>query len=129
MRLPCEIVVVDILPIVRRELSIELVLVHGIRKASVARMFKVSGTAISQYVYGSRGNRSILDGDPNYTKFMKEIKRSAELLASKKSDVLEELCRLCDVVKNSGILDRIHEKNETDPLQTCAECPRDNIAQ
>ncbi|MDR0198416.1 MAG: transcriptional regulator, partial [Methanomassiliicoccaceae archaeon] len=76
MRHSCEMIVVDVLPIIRKELALELIEAHNIKKAAVARMFSVSGTAISQYVHGSRGNRALLEDSPNYMEFLKEIKFS-----------------------------------------------------
>jgi len=129
MRHSCELIVVDILPIVRKELALELIKTHRMRKSAVARMFGVSGTAISQYVHGSRGNRNILDASPMRSDLMKEIKRSAKRLAEKKSEIVDELCYLCSFVKGMGLADLVYQElGETLPMPACAECPRDNIA-
>jgi predicted transcriptional regulator len=126
MRHSCEMIVVDILPIVRKELSIELVDTHKMKKVAVARMFGISGTAVSQYIHGSRGNRSILENSPSYEKFMEEIKISAERLATNKIGAVDELCRLCDLARTMGMLDHLHyEMKATAPLHKCPECPRD----
>ena len=128
MRHSCEMIVVDILPIVRREIAVELVKTYGMKKVAVARLFGISGTAISQYVHGIRGNRSILENSSHYNEFMNEIKISAERLANKKSEPMDELCRLCRLAKKMGLLDHVHEElRESGPLPTCPECPRDGL--
>ena len=124
MKLPCETIIVDILPIIRKELAIELVETHQVRKASVARMFGISGTAISQYIYGLRGNRSLMENSRHYDMFMKEISASAESIVTKKSTVADELCRLCSLAKSSGIVDEVSSlKGGYLPASVCPECP------
>jgi predicted transcriptional regulator len=121
-------VVVDILPIVRKELALELIKAHKMRKAAVARLFNVSGTAISQYVHGSRGNRAILEGSPLFGDFMAEIKSSAKRLASEKTGILEELCSLCGFVKRMGLMEVVYEEyGEIPAIAKCPECPKNNI--
>ncbi|MCL2143739.1 MAG: transcriptional regulator [Methanomassiliicoccaceae archaeon] len=128
MRHSCEMIVVDILPVVRKELAVELVRTYGMRKVAVARLFGISGTAISQYVHGSRGNRSMLESNSNYEEFMNEIKLSAERLASKKSEPVDELCRLCKTAKKMGLLAHVHDElKEKGSLHNCPECPRDGV--
>ncbi|MCL2711814.1 MAG: transcriptional regulator [Methanomassiliicoccaceae archaeon] len=123
MRFPCETIVVDVLPIIRKELSIELVNEHNYTKAAVAKMFEVSGTAISQYTHGMRGNSRLLKDNERYGSFMKEIYASARLIATEKSTVTEELCRLCNYAKELIIPDYTDE----DATITCGECPRKNL--
>ncbi|MDR0778893.1 MAG: transcriptional regulator [Methanomassiliicoccaceae archaeon] len=127
MRLPCEIIIIDILPIIRKELAIELVKMHGISKARVARIFQVSGTAISQYIHGTRGNSSMIEDTPQYEQLLHEIYSSAEKIASRKKSVMEELCRLCDFVKSTGIVNHVYMKDLGEvPVLKCIECPKDN---
>jgi predicted transcriptional regulator len=128
MKLPCEIVIIDILPVIRKELSVELVDVHKFSKADVARMFDVSGTAISQYVHGARGKSAMIEGCPQYSVLMDEISLSAKRIAEKKSVVIDELCGLCDTVKRIGLLDHVYENGIWKaPLIKCAECPRKDL--
>jgi len=128
MRHSCEMIVVDILPIVRKELALELIRTHNIKKSAVAKLFNVSGTAISQYVHGSRGNRTILEGSPLYGDLIAEIKLSAERLVEGKSAIIEELCALCAFVKRTGVVDMVYEElGEKPPLRKCLECPKKNF--
>jgi predicted transcriptional regulator len=125
MRHSCELIVLDILPIIRKELALELIKTHKIRKSVIARMFNVSGTAISQYVHGSRGNRDLLNVCPMRGDLMKEIKRSAKRLADKKTEMIDELCHLCTFVKTAGIAEFVYGELEGgSPMIGCLECPR-----
>jgi predicted transcriptional regulator len=129
MRLPCEIVIIDILPVIRKELALELVKMHGISKARVARMFQVSGTAISQYIHGMRGNSALIEDTPQYEHLLSEIYNSAEKIATRRSSVTEQLCHLCDLVKKIGLVDHVYMSDLGEvPVIRCTECPRDNVS-
>ena len=128
MKLPCEIIITDVLPVIRKELAVRLVEVHGLTKTNVARLFNVSGTAISQYTHGMRGNGPMIADFPQYDTFINEIYDSAAHIASQKGAVMDELCRLCDIAKRIGIAEHIHKKGRHPmPLIKCAECPRSGI--
>ncbi len=112
MKIPCEIVVWYVLPMIRRELSRELVQAHGMTQAEVARMFGVTDAAISQYLKKKRGSMPEVEEIPLYEDFLAEIRRSAESISSHRSDFYSEMCRLCCHVKASGLLAVIY-KNQT----------------
>ncbi|MCL2785843.1 MAG: transcriptional regulator [Methanomassiliicoccaceae archaeon] len=122
--LPCEVIIVNILPIMRKELAIKLVDGHRFMKADVARMFGVSGTAISQYIHGTRGHDTSIKDCPNYTDFIREIAESASRIALKKGTVIDELCRLCDYAKRTGMHEYVRGGQ---PQAKCPECPRKGL--
>ena len=109
MKIPCEIVVWYVLPMIRREVSKELVYTHGMTQAEVARRFGVTDAAISQYLKKKRGGNAIIDDTPLYPEFQEEVKVSAARIAEDKSDFSNEMCRLCCVVKKSGLLAVIYK--------------------
>lgn len=109
MKIPCEIVVWYVLPMIRREVSKELVYTHGMTQAEVARRFGVTDAAISQYLKKKRGGNAITDDCPEYPMFQEEVRISAARIAEDKSDFAAEMCRLCCVVKKSGLLAQIYK--------------------
>ena len=109
MKIPCEIVVWYVLPMIRREVSKELVYTHGMTQAEVARRFGVTDAAISQYLKKKRGGNAVVDESPLYPQFQEEVKISAARIAEDKSDFSNEMCRLCCVVKKSGLLAVIYK--------------------
>ena len=120
MKFACELVVIDILPAVRRDLAKELILRHNMRQKDVAKLFGVTNAAICQYMKGLRGRSELIEDGEFGARFKKEICISADLLNSGKSDIIKELCRLCALAKASGILDDI---SDDDPYIKCTECP------
>ncbi len=110
MKIPCEIVVWYVLPTIRREIAKELVKTHSMKQADVARKFEVTDAAISQYLKRKRGENEIITNSEFYDIFIDEIKFSSEKLASEESDFATEVCRLCCVVKNCGMLAEIYKE-------------------
>ena len=127
MKLPCELVVFELLPTARGELAKELVRAHGFTQAKVASIFGVTSAAVSQYIKGLRGGNPHIDGSIYRGQFYEEISMSAERVAAG-ADVTEELCGICNFVKRIGMLDEIYLKTgAVDDLSKCVECPRDNM--
>ncbi len=119
MKIPCEIVVWYVLPLIRREIANELVTSHGMSQAEVARKFGVTDAAISQYLKKKRGDSSSIDQSSCYPIFIEEIKKSAKLIADGAVAFESEMCRLCSVVKNIGLLSEIYEQQVGEPLIQC----------
>ncbi len=108
MKIPCEVVVWYILPIIRREVARELVNEHGLTQAQVARKFGVTDAAISQYLKKKRGVKADFEKSKAYSAFLDEISKTADNLANEKSLFEAEMCRLCGVVKRIGLLDEVY---------------------
>lgn len=107
MKIPCEIVVWHILPLIRRELATELVDSYGMSQAEVARRFGVTDAAISQYITRKRGGE--YSESRFYPAFHEEVAESARRM-SEGSDFGCEMCRLCCSVKASGFLAEVYRE-------------------
>ncbi|MDD4454468.1 MAG: transcriptional regulator [Candidatus Methanomethylophilaceae archaeon] len=128
MRLPCELVVHEILPTARGEVAKELVTAHGFTQTRVAAAFGITSAAISQYLKGLRGGNPLVESSPFGEHFHDCISRAADRIAEG-HDVMEELCIICNEVKTCGMLDDIYRnQGEEMPLAECIECPADNIS-
>jgi hypothetical protein len=119
MKIPCEIVVWHVLPMIRREIAKELVNTHSMSQAEVARKFGVTDAAISQYLKKKRGDNTMIEQSSRYPQFLDEIKVSASHISEGKSRFENEMCRLCGVVKRIGLLDEIYYHQFGEP---CGEC-------
>ena len=108
---------------IRREVSRELVYVHGMSQAEVARRFGVTDAAISQYLKKKRGGNELIDDSPLYSEFEREVKLSAERIAKDQSDFSTEMCRLCCVVKQTGLLAIIYKAQVGVNPPKCASEP------
>lgn len=126
MKLPCELVVSDILPTARGKLAKELVKNHGYTQAKVAKIFGVTGAAVSQYIKGLRGGNPYIDNSVYKNLFNENVAASAKRI-SEGADITDELCFLCNFVKKVGMLDEIYARQgSTEDLRKCLECPRNS---
>lgn len=122
MKIPCEVVVKDILPMIRRELSIALVKKYGMSQTAVARRLDITDAAVSQYLRAKRGNSVDCVKYHQYPDFMKELDDSALRIVAGE-DVFTELCRLCGFVKSSGLLAEVYME-QTGSVPRCIK-PKD----
>lgn len=124
MKIPCELIVWYVLPTIRRELARELVECHSMTQAEVARRFGVTDAAISQYLKKKRGANPEMEQGIGYDEFKDEISRSALLIKEGDADIVSETCRICGVVKDSGMLSRIYEVQLGYRPPSCV-CPKE----
>ena len=89
---PCEDIVWDILPGIRKKLAEEL-LNLGLKQKEVAEKIGVSSAAISQYLSNKRGKIYTFDN-----KITLEINKSAKKILNG-SNTVDELCRICNIIK------------------------------
>ena len=116
MKMPCEVVVWQVLPMVRRELAGELVSSHGMTQSEVARRFGVTDAAVSQYLTRKRGGD--YSDSPLYPRFIDAVRDAASRIA-RGADAGAESCRLCGVVGGIGLLDEIYSRTTGSSLPSC----------
>ncbi len=121
MKIPCELIVWYVLPSIRRELARELVTTHGLTQAEVARRFGVTDAAVSQYLKKKRGINPEIENSYRYDDFRAEVSRAAERIMGG-SDIVTETCRVCSMVKRSGMLTSIYETHTGFHAPDCI-CP------
>lgn len=123
MKIPCELIVWYVLPSIRRELARVLVEKHNLTQAEVARRFGVTDAAISQYLKSKRGTNKELESSGKYGEFKEEVERAAQRIMDG-SDIVTETCRVCDMVKRSGMLVKVYEAHTgvKAPNCVCPEC-------
>lgn len=123
-KMPCELVVFELLPTARGAIAKELVETYGYTQSAVAKMFGITSAAISQYVKGLRGGNPYIDNSQYREDFYEKIRAIAENL-TKGSDLSNELCGLCSFFKRSGMIDEIYRNQGSKAsLSKCMECPR-----
>ena len=124
MKLPCELIVTHILPTARGSLAKELVHRHGMTQVQVAHLFGVTSAAISQYLKGIRGGNNLIDKSAYRDDFYAMISDAADRVAEGE-DVTDALCRICEFVKDSGLLRALYVfEGYSGELGDCLECPR-----
>ena len=98
VKTPCENLIWDLLPIIRKELVCCIVHNFGISQKEAAEKMGLTPAAISQYKCHKRGIPSIKDET-----ILKEINFSAALIVQKGKTVAgSEICRICKLINSKG---------------------------
>ncbi|MFC1801276.1 transcriptional regulator [Nanoarchaeota archaeon] len=100
---PQEIEVWYILPAIRKYMALELIK-SGLNQSQVSKLLDCSRASINQYTKQQRG-QEILN-----SKIKQEIKKSSSLIINNKSNVFQEIMRVNQIVKNTGLLCQLHKK-------------------
>jgi len=91
---PCEIILWNRLPAIRRELAVALIKNHGLSQRDAANRLGVTPAAVCQYVSNKRGQAVAFD-----SAMQAEIAISAANIMNDGS-VVEETCRLCHLIRS-----------------------------
>ena len=101
---PCEIIVWQILPAIRRELARRLTQDFGLSQKEAAEKLGLTEAAVSRYISGKRADFEMPNG-----KVSKELKKSAnKIIGGGKKTVINETCRICDILKSSNLVKEIN---------------------
>lgn len=104
MKTPCEIIVWQVLPVIRKEFAKNLIKNHDLSQKEAASKLGVTEAAVSRYISGKRGTSDILDG-----KILKEVTKSVKrLVEGNGTTVIEETCRVCRLLKASEYIEGIN---------------------
>jgi predicted transcriptional regulator len=103
MKIPCEIIVWRVLPVIRREFARNMIKNHKLTQKKTAQNLGLTEAAVSRYVSGKRGTSEILDGE-----ILKEITKSVnQIVEGNGTSMIEETCRICRLIKASRKIDGI----------------------
>jgi len=109
-RTPCEYVMWNGLPVIRKEIAERMITNFGLNQKEAAEKLGITPAAVCQYLGHKRGNVTIDDQE-----VIKEITVAAERLINKTdASVVEETCRICRLLMAKGIF-----------LTACNSCPPD----
>jgi len=101
---PCEIIVWHVLPAIRRELAKNMIEKHGLTQKEAAEKLGLTEAAVSRYKSGKRGYLEMPNGE-----IRKEIIKSVDkLINGGNTTVVIETCRICDILKSAGVIDKIN---------------------
>jgi uncharacterized protein len=105
---PCECIVWNGLPIIRKELAKILTNKYGLSQKEAADKLGISYPAISQYLSGKRGKTDITDAE-----ILNEIDISAEKILKSVNDItVAEICRLCKILISKKVFTFKIEENK-----------------
>jgi len=101
MKVPCEIIVWEVLPIIRKEFAKSLIKNHGLTQRKTAEILGLTEASVSRYISGKRGEIKKLNKE-----MIEEIQKSTTRICNGDSLVLiEEICRICNIFKSKRLVD------------------------
>lgn len=103
LKTPCEEIVWNILPAIRKELAIALIKQHELTQKEAAEKLGVSEAAISRYISGKRGRLEIIN-----EKTQKGVEKSAkQIFNGDEKTVINETCKVCKILQSNNILENL----------------------
>lgn len=94
-KIPCEYIVWNILPSIRKELTKSLMKNNGLNQKQVAELLELSSAAVSQYLSNKRGGIEITDKN-----ILREIDKSARIIFENgTAQLTSQTCRICNLLK------------------------------
>jgi predicted transcriptional regulator len=107
-RTPCEYMMWNGLPVIRKEIAESMINNHGLNQKETAQKLGVTPAAVCQYLSNKRGKIKIVD-----PLILNEINESAKIIIQQEDGaVVSETCRICKILIKKGVF----------PFQ-CSSCP------
>ena len=98
-RTPCEYMMWNGLPVIRKEIAESMITNYGLTQKEAAEKLGVTPAAVCQYLSNKRGKIKITDET-----VLQEINRSAERIIEQKDRVLvSETCRICKTLMEKQV--------------------------
>jgi len=100
MKLPCQLIVWNVLPAIRAAIAEELIAL-GVSQLEAAHLLDMTPSAISQYRTGKRGYRIVFEG---------EVRASVSRLArdlkdGRVDDLASRICEICTQIRDENLLE------------------------
>ena len=115
--MPHEIMVWDVFPAVRRELAKALITEQGLKQKDAAELLGITEAAVSQYLSAKRGQHITFTAP-----VLREIRRSAAVLAADASKLISELYRIIRLKPVQRTMCSIHRTKSSTLPKNCSIC-------
>jgi len=99
MKLPCQLIVWNVLPAIRAAIAEELSAM-GVSQQEAARLLDMTPSAISQYLTGKRGYRIVFEGEVKGS--LNRLAR--DLHADRVDDLAARICEICAQIREENQL-------------------------
>jgi predicted transcriptional regulator len=100
MKTPCEKIVWDVVPFIKKEFAKMLVYEFNCNQKEAAEKLDTTEAAVSRYLSGKRGVLEITDKE-----ILGEIRKSSEKISKKnKINTSFEVCRICKLIRKKNFI-------------------------
>lgn len=105
-RTPCEYVLWNGIPNIRKEFAETLIKQYGLSQREAAEKIGITPSAVSQYLSNKRGKKDIFDDT-----IIQEISISVErIMNNNGGDIILETCRICRLVQKNKFCSSLFKK-------------------
>jgi predicted fused transcriptional regulator/phosphomethylpyrimidine kinase/predicted transcriptional regulator len=125
LKLPCEIVTEQLLPLMRKALVEELVIKHGVSQLQAAKIVGVTQPAVSSYLHSQPRMREEFKGSSKIEELAKNITEDWISGKLSETDAIQRVCELCTEMRSNGPICTIHHNNYKELPINCAICVED----
>jgi len=125
IRLPCEIVTEQLLPLMRKALVRELVVNRGISQLQAAKIVGVTQPAVSSYLHSKPRTREELRGVTKIETLAKDISEDWIDGRLTETEAIRRVCGLCLELRSFGPICAIHRDGYEELPINCAVCVED----
>lgn len=103
MKTPCELIVWNVVPVIKKEFAKILVNEFNLNQRQTAEKLQTTEAAISRYLSGKRGVFDIAD-----KQILDEIRISCERIVKDDNHIfVDEICRVCRLIQEKQLFDDI----------------------
>lgn len=108
MKVPCEIIICNVLPIIIKEFVKNLIKAHNFTQRTAADKLVITETAVSRYMSRKRGILEI-----SIERISKEIKKfTYKIVKGNNKLVIKEIFRICRIIKSEEFIKGIRYASE-----------------
>jgi predicted fused transcriptional regulator/phosphomethylpyrimidine kinase/predicted transcriptional regulator len=125
LRLPCEIVTDQLLPLLRKALVEELVVNRGVSQLQAAKIIGVTQPAVSIYLHSQQRTRKELKDATKIEELAKNFTEDWMGGRLSETDAIRRVCELCTEMRSSGPICTIHHDGYKELPLDCALCVED----
>ena len=122
LKLPCEIVTEQLLPLMRKALVEELVVNRGISQLQAAKIVGVTQPAVSSYLHSQPRAREGLRGVTKIEALAKNLSEDWMSGRLSETDAIRRVCGLCIELRTYGPICAIHRDGYEELSINCAVC-------
>jgi predicted transcriptional regulator len=110
MKLPCEIVARDILPVLRALIAVDLVKSHGYSQNQAAMFLGITQPSVNYYLNAKRGSRK--SSETSLKPLAKQIAKQLATSRTSPQELIKQICNNCLEMrtKNKNLICKAHKK-------------------
>lgn len=110
MKLPCEIIARDILPVLRALIAVDLVKSHGFSQHQAAILLGITQPSVNYYLNAKRGKGEKLSEEMSLKPFARQIAKQLARGKTSSVEIIRQICDNCMEIRAKNLICTAHKK-------------------